>query len=63
MIFMLLLKIVIYGIIFMRSRAVSHDRNEPTNQPILLDVKLDDVIEEEGVWNVEHIMWYASSTH
>ena len=29
---MLLLKIVIYGVIFMRSRAVSHDRNEPTNQ-------------------------------
>ena len=27
-----LLKTVIYGDIFMRSRAVSHDRNEPTNQ-------------------------------
>ena len=34
MIVTLLLKIIIYGIVFMRSRAVNHDRNEWTNQPM-----------------------------
>ena len=33
MIVTLLLKIVIYGVVFMRSRAVNHNRKEPTNQP------------------------------
>ena len=41
-----LLKTVIYGNVFMRSQAVSHDRNEPTNhigcQNVLLNPNLHD---------------------